>query len=88
MAKGKPCFVVERIEWDEDLMKVEPTWEDRAIIGVFSDKASARDFIEEDAEDGPYPCRWRVGSLVYSGRIEDGFYVGGVRYEILRSIMF
>ena len=88
MANAKPCFVVERVEWEDNLIMCDNSWEDRCTIGVFTDKEAAKEFIENEASGTDYPCKWKVGQLVYSGVLDYGGYREGIRYEILRSLLF
>ena len=88
MANAKPCFVVEKVEWEDDETESITLWEDRDIIGVFEDKLSAKAFIEEEARGTDYPCKWRPGTMVYSGVLDLTGYQGGIRYKIHRSTLF
>ena len=89
MANAKPCFVVERIEWEyDDYFEHVILWEDRGIIGVFEDKPSAKAFVEEEARNTDYPCKWGPGTMVYGGILDITGYKGGICYKIHRSTLF
>lgn len=77
------CYVVERIEWDEDL-DAHQYWEDRSICRVLVSLEEAKAFCEDNSAETIYPMRWR-GSYVYSGRtVADGQTEEGLIYNITK----
>lgn len=75
------CFVVERIEWEDDLLNSNhKIWEDRHICRVCRTWEDARSFAEKHAGNFPN-MRWK-GDLVYSGKYVDNLTERELRYEI------
>ena len=78
---AKFCFVVERLEWDEDF-ETGVCWEDRDICRVFENYEDAKSYVESNAKGVPYPMHWK-GDKVYSGRTAMNGKAGeGLRYEL------
>lgn len=76
------CYVVERIEWDEDLDGKHEYWEQRDICRVCKDYEDAKSFVEKNSEMTDYPMRW-LGDRRYSGRtVTDGKTEEGLTYEL------
>jgi len=76
------CFVVERIEWDQDLDGTHEYWEDRNICRVCRSYEDAKAFVEKNSKDVPYPMRW-YGDKKYSGRtVVDGTTEEGLQYVL------
>ena len=48
------CFVVERVEWDEDEFEVTPGSKDNEIVRVFKDIKDAMHYIENNAKENYY----------------------------------
>lgn len=73
------CFVVERIEWDENL-ESHHYWEDRDICRVCRTYEDAKAFVEENSKDSPCEMRWK-GERQFSGRtVVDGKTEEGLLY--------
>ena len=81
------CYVVERIEWDEDLDGSNEYWEDRRVICVCLDREEAKKQAEENASGSDYGCRWLAKGL-YAGSYEDHGMRYGIRYEIHRVVLY
>ena len=83
----KFCFVVERIEWDDDLGSDE-YWEDRCICRVCKFHEDAKAFVEGNSAEVPYPMQW-LGDRKYSGRsVTDGRHEEGLIYILHYVAMF
>lgn len=88
------CFVVERVEWDENRETGE-YWEDRRICRAFRTHGAAVRYIESNSAETTFPMKW-LGDKVYAGSDftytsafhTNGRYVAsgtsreGLRYEI------
>lgn len=84
-------WVVERIDWDQDVDGLQLYWEERKIQGVFVSVDEARSFIERNTKISgiPYPLRWHgVGKVVYSGHSKDNHIDEGVRYELHYTALY
>lgn len=75
------CFVVERVEWDEN-RETGAYWEDRRICRAFRTHGAAVRYVESNSAETTFPMEWH-GDKIYSG---SAFHANteteGLRYEI------
>jgi len=74
------CFVVERVEWDEN-RETGAYWEDRRICRVFKTFGAAVSYIESNSAKTTFPMEW-YGDKIYSGSDRKNTKREGLRYEI------
>ena len=79
------CFVVERVEWDEDRGKLTAGSEVSEIVRVFKDAEGVKTYVERNAAEN-YPTfdfQWH-GDLKYSAHSEEygSGWREGVAYKI------
>lgn len=84
-------WIVERIDWDQDIDGLQLYWEERKIMGAFACIEDARKFVEKNATVSQitYPLRWHgAGRVVYSGHLKDDHVEEGVRYELHYTALY
>lgn len=84
-------WVVERIDWDQDVDGLQLYWEDRKIMGAFAAVEDARSFAERNATTShiPYDLKWHgVGKVVYSGHARVEHMEEGVKYMLHYTALY